>query len=118
MSQPHVIRLRGPWACEVSGQGVRYSRRFNCPTNLEPRDRVWLTFEGGSHPASVRLNDHPLGQLAAGKPAQFDVTNQLVSHNVLAVDVAEPVAGQAPSGRVDAPTGLVGEVCCSILPEP
>src|SRR4051794_4944409 len=43
---------------------VRYTRHFNCPTGLEPHDRVWLVLEGVDARGEVILNSARLGPAA------------------------------------------------------
>jgi hypothetical protein len=116
MIYPHVIRLAGPWECEVlradsggltaptaqrvqppldcgalfgsdfRGQ-VRFRRRFNRPTNLDPQEAVWLVIENSAARGNVRLSDESIGELLAEVPlAEFDVTPQLALHNELTID--------------------------------
>jgi beta-galactosidase/beta-glucuronidase len=144
MPQPHVIRLRGPWECqplerfdasadlpaaarvqapcdwaELLGHEflgrVRYTRRFNRPTNLDPHERVWLIIDGVDHHGLVTLNGTPLGQVAGcARPARFDVTELLQSHNTLEVEVSldrETFHDSSLRGqRAGQSGGLVGEV--------
>ena len=97
----------GDWA-ELLGADflgrARYTRRFNCPTNLDPHERVWLVFDGVNEEAQVTLNGQPLGQFTAGQcPHPFEITRLLVPHNVLVVEVCRRTAS-------DHCGGLVGEV--------
>src|SRR5207248_10704156 len=70
---------------------VRYTRHFNCPTGLEPRDRVWLVLEGVDARGEVVLNSARLGPVSGFlSPARFDVTSILQPRNELAVDVELP----------------------------
>jgi Glycosyl hydrolase 2 galactose-binding domain-like len=112
---PHRIRLRGPWECEplqrrppgdlppprrmtlpcrwpdggladFTGR-VRFRRRFGYPGRIDDYERVWLTFEGASDRAAVRLNGADLGEHAGDGPFEFDVTALLRARNELVVDV-------------------------------
>lgn len=103
MTNPHKIRLRGPWPyclpdgsegtqkmpSEWAGQEGRvvFKRRFNWLAALEPSERVWLVFTeyGGTGPA--HLNDSLLGKLAKA-PAEFDITEQLKPVNELSVELS------------------------------
>jgi len=87
--------------------GVRSTRKFNCPTNLDPGERVWLVCEGYQHPFKVALNDQSLGHVAAFRAAaRFDITAELRPHNLLAIVVELPPDAQPPAG----PHDLLGEV--------
>lgn len=153
MTEPHVIRLRGPWlleplhrdvhssdgqhqrqtadlppSCKVQVPGdwreplgadflgcARYTRHFNCPTNLGPDQRVWLALDGVDYQAAVALNGHPLGLVEGYEAAaRIDITGILESHNVLAVEVSLPPAvfhdPKLRGGRAGLAGGLTGEV--------
>jgi hypothetical protein len=93
---------------------VRYSRKFNRPTNLE-QDRVWLVVEPPRSCGLVRVNGHELGYVRFGAPAgRFDITPLLNNHNSVVINVEHPAlddAGNAPNdGSIFVPGGLVGEV--------
>ncbi len=122
---PHRIRLRGPWECEPEGRPplrmqipcrwadaglagfagrVRFRRRFGCPTNLDPGERVWLTFGGVEGSVVVTLNGQSLPALA--DPAggfEYEITSLLLPRNELLVDVDGPATG-----------GIVGEVALEV----
>ncbi len=67
---------------------VRFTRRFNCPTNLEDDDRVHLVFDGIGGSAEVRLNQHPVGSVQlTDQSARFDVTSHLQLHNNLEITI-------------------------------
>ncbi|MEX0586887.1 MAG: hypothetical protein WD176_09590, partial [Pirellulales bacterium] len=129
MIYPHRIRLNGPWTYEVLPPGngggemrlpgdwraalgrnftgsVRFGRRFNCPTGLEPHERVWLVVPGGDAAGQVLLNEQPLGQvLRHSVAAEFDMTAHLLPHNQLTLDVE--VSAVLPGGA--APTRVLAE---------
>jgi hypothetical protein len=144
MPDPHVIRLRGPWDCEplerFDGAGelpaggrvkppcdwaatlgreflgrVRYTRRFNRPTNIDPHEHVWLACDGVDQRATVALNGHALGNLTGHRgTTRFDVTSLLELHNTLWVDVTLDRATfhdrDLRGERAGDAGGLVGEV--------
>jgi hypothetical protein len=88
MSEPHIIRLRGPWDAEpVDGsQATRWIRRFGRPTGLETGARVWLCLQPGDGILSWRLNDsEPHAVDAAHAVQRFDITDQLQPRNRLEV---------------------------------
>ncbi|MGE3316584.1 MAG: hypothetical protein AB7O26_15820, partial [Planctomycetaceae bacterium] len=89
MSNTHRIHLKGPWECRWLGAqhalsdpaaevlrvkmpaewksifgeqaGIaQFTRRFHKPTGLEPRDSVWLLFDGIGGGATVRINGEVL----------------------------------------------------------
>jgi hypothetical protein len=112
---PHRIRLRGPWICQASGRGklpavrvtmpdgwsqsgltdfrgeLRCTRHFGYPGRIDAGERVWLTVEGVSVPATLTLNGRCLG--ICEKTAEFDVTSLLQPRNTLEmiVDVSPGV---------------------------
>jgi hypothetical protein len=120
---PHRIRLRGPWECEpLTGDPppparrmtlpcrwadggladyagrVRFRRRFGSPTNLDPGERVWLTFGGVEGNWTASLNGVVLGD-----GPEFEVTSLLQPRNELIVEIDGPATG-----------GLWGEVAMEV----
>jgi len=95
---------------------VRYSRSFNCPTNLDPNERVWLVCEGVDGTADFTLNGTPIFALAgAERSGSCDITSQLRPQNQLTVDVTLLPAGHAEhkpraAGRAGLGGGITGEV--------
>jgi len=93
---------------------VRYTRRFNQPTNLEPHERVWLVVEAVDHAARLTLNGQPLGEMRGDEPGRFDATPLLAPHNTLEIEItlaADVFHDRAARGsRNGAPGGLIGEV--------
>src|SRR5262249_45018711 len=84
---------------------VRFCRRFGLPRQLDPHERVWLTFAGVDGVARVSLNGHFLGQPErAAEPFEFEITGLLRERNELLVDV------EAPTDK----GGLWGEVALEI----
>lgn len=143
MKYPHVMRLAGPWDYEVLragasslpspagsahqpadwvtmlGEGfrgrVRCERRFHRPTNLDPRERVWIVIEGKGAAGRVLLNNEALGELHGWQqPAEFDLTSRLLPYNSLTIEVdcsVETVAGSRPRlDRERLTGGLLGDV--------
>jgi beta-galactosidase/beta-glucuronidase len=153
MSQPHVIRLRGPWQFEpvarfvpvdhdtfreqtdglpeggktqvpgdwtdALGAGfrgrVRYTRRFNCPTNLGSAEQVWLVCDAVDQAADFSLNGKLLFTMSGGEPGSCDITPHLQPHNELAVEVSLFPQGHAdraarPPQRAGKGGGIIGEV--------
>lgn len=94
---------------------VRYTRNFNRPTNLEPRDRVWLVVEPPRSCGLVRVNGCELGPVRFGaSPGRFDITPLLGDHNLIEIDVEHPELDGDGNPRDDSTIhisgGLVGEV--------
>ena len=113
------VRMPADWGSALGADFrgcVRYRRRFNRPSGLEPHERVWLVLEGADGWGEVSLGGKPLGRLGGySLAAGFDVTPLVEDRNELAVDVTLPhrdAAGEQPlrSGRAHLPGGLVGEV--------
>lgn len=101
----HQIRLRGPWDV-VSPQGspmtltvpfawrdvfgeeageIRCTRKFNCPTGLEPDNRVMITLPEGCG----KVRDLHINQILvvseSGQCFDYDITNSLKEFNELTV---------------------------------
>lgn len=133
MSEPHRIRLRGPWDVRphapdlpagrltvpgrlrdggwagVTGP-VSFYRRFGRPSNLGTGDRVRLAFRGVTGSAEVYLNGEPIGVVIGA--ATFDVTDRLRPRNALEVRLPDADDGSGIAGdvlieidaRVDSPS--------------
>jgi hypothetical protein len=109
VSEPHRIRLRGPWEFRLHTRRVSigwmnvpgtlhdagwagyigmvsFYRRFGRPSNLGTGDRVRLAFEGVTGTAEVCLNEEPIGVLAGS--GSFDVSGRLRERNMLALVMA------------------------------
>jgi beta-galactosidase/beta-glucuronidase len=120
------VEVPGDWCAALGADFVgtaRYTRRFNCPTNLDPHERVWLALDAVDHQARVTLNGQPLGSLTGSlATARFDITAALAPHNTLSVDVSLPSALFADATvrgpRAGHPGGLIGEVRLEIGPGP
>lgn len=113
---PHRIRLRGPWECEplerippgdpvppplrmtlpcrwaVAGLTdfagrVRFRRRFGYPGQIDDYERVWLTVDGLSDAADMRLNGAVLGKCEGDGPFEFEIKRLLRARNELVMDV-------------------------------
>jgi hypothetical protein len=127
----HTIRLIGPWQvqwiapADAAGlfdtpQSVtmprewtslfgdragtaRFTRGFNCPTNLDVTERVVVVFDGVGGSGEVRINDVALGEIAAEVDATaFDITSQLRKRNELVVELTfDPRKSVPPGGLYD-----------------
>ncbi|MCE9546328.1 MAG: hypothetical protein K8T25_12510 [Planctomycetia bacterium] len=86
----HVIRLREPWIREPHPQGMRFRRRFNCPTGLGPQDKVWLVVEAMPNSGAARCNAGEPHFIAAGQPTQVDITAALTLHNEICIELGDP----------------------------
>ncbi|HEY4309581.1 MAG TPA: hypothetical protein VGN12_09050 [Pirellulales bacterium] len=116
---PARVNVPADWEATL-GAGfrgrVRYTRRFNRPTNLDPHDRVWLVIEGADALARYLLDETLLGELDGyALPAESDITPLLKPSNVLTVEVELPAgiddARQViRPGRESLAGGLVGAV--------
>jgi hypothetical protein len=112
------MKLPNDWAGTL-GAGfrgrVRYTRHFNRPTGLEPREKVWLVVEGADARGDVQLNGQALGEVRGyALPASFDFTTLIAPRNELVIDVELPppdASDAAPRpGREDRPGGLIRDV--------
>ena len=89
---------------------VRFTRRFNQPTNLEVEDRVDLVFDGVGGHADVRLNDRKVGSISPTESAaRFEISTDLQLHNLLEVTVTW-------SGPATEAGGLWAPVALEIIP--
>lgn len=88
----HIIRLRHPWTCELSGTLAVWSRRFNWPAGLTPREVVWLVIEPWHAETRVEVNDQVLEVAAA--PGRFDITGLLTEYNRLTITVSDATGAQ------------------------
>jgi hypothetical protein len=82
MTIPGTLR-DGGWA-GFAGR-VSFYRRFGRPSNLGPKESVWLVFERVVGRAEIRLNDEDLGPVDGA--GSFEVTGRLAARNSLEVIV-------------------------------
>ena len=85
----HSIRLREPWTCEPRAAGVCWSRTFNWPAGLTPREKVWIVVENLPGDARVSLN----GQALTG---DLEVTKLIGLSNCLEIELPDGAAGEFP----------------------
>lgn len=127
MSEPHIIRLKGPWqfvqldgtegtfkapaAFAEPGDSATFSRRFNWVAALEPGEAVFVVFTNFGGRGSVSLNGTRLGVLNK-PPGEFDITRRLEPGNQL------QVAMEFDSVDSDQPRGLFGDVRLEVRREP
>ena len=119
MSEPHRIRIRGPWTF-VAADGesgtvklpavwehrttdVRFSRKFNWLAELDESETVFLVFAGYGGKGEVSLHDNKLGDLT-GEPVSFAITNLLQPSNPMEVSLSFTDLAE------DTPAGLWGDV--------
>lgn len=132
----HRIRLRGPWDYEFDPQrgerregrvqmpcswidlfgpvvgSVSFRRKFNSPSRLTDRERVWLAFEGVGGNGDISLNSETLiSEIAGRQELRIDITPHLQRHNELRVRLA---SGPKPGRQ----TGLYDLVVLEIDPGP
>ena len=125
----HRIRLLGPWEfvwegsaggetplvtegttampCDwrslfgsVAGTST-FRRRFHCPSNLDPNERVWLICTGVRGLGTVSLNDEQLSEFNSdGESVECEVTSHLQPFNVASIRLSVGVVGepQSPGG--------------------
>ncbi len=144
MQKLHSIRLRGPWqfflykadgtfdqvrqpleqelpaSWREGSQEVTAKRKFNCPRNLLPGQRVLIQIQSLAELGEVQLNDEPLPPLAdpgilvpepkrrtifEGLTTYFEITSQLEPFNELRIDFStgqiDLFSGLGPIRRVD-----------------
>lgn len=82
-------------------------RSFNSPTGLGTRDKIFLVVEQLGAPASVQLNNQPLGQLAAsGDPLRAEISGCLQSRNLICIATkasqeSSQASGLTPNVRLE-----------------
>ena len=108
----------GDWLGHSFRGRVEYRRRFGLPTQLEPRQAVWLVLEAVDFEASIALNEIELGTMRLGDPPfRVDIGNRLQHSNHLKVVIDLPA--EADRGeRNSAPGGLIGSVRLEIVTSP
>ncbi len=89
MPDIHSIRLREPWQCDSCEAGVVWSRSFNWPAGLTPREKVWVVVEPLPADAQVSLN----GQLLTG---DLEITRLVGLTNRVAIELPQGRAGELP----------------------
>ena len=88
-------------------------RRFHCPTNLEPQDRVWLVCSGVRGEGTILLNDSALVEFAAdGGAVECDLTASLKPFNIVSIRLTVTSIGNG-----DLPAGLFEQIALEIRSE-
>ena len=109
------VNMPSPWQAifgKLAGTG-RFTRRFGCPTNLAPTDRIYLVFDGIGGEAVVYVNDHCVDAMnEEGIAKEFEITERLRTSNLLAVTIRFD-----PQDRPEIPGGLWAPVAIEIRPE-
>lgn len=92
----HTIRLREPWEKHYDSHGnLQLLRSFNAPTGLGEQEKIFLTVETLGVLASITVNRHPLGQIAAsGAPFRAELTGSLRARNQICI--AAVVSAESP----------------------
>lgn len=102
MTGPHRIALRRPWECRATAGKTCWLRRFGRPTNLDPKEEVWLVVTGLPAPAVLTLNGQLLGTAELGG-ATWNITNMLALRNELQMALQNahpPQSADAPPADV------------------
>ncbi len=87
---PHRIRLRKPWRCEVTDQGIYWRRKFGRPTGVGTEETVWICFEGMPASCELALNAEPLGVFPDREPkAEFNLTGRLLPRNEIEIRIMQ-----------------------------
>ena len=111
-------RVRMPSSIEdawgaVTGT-VRFRRRFQRPTNLDPHERVHIAFDGLGGSARVLLNEKQIAELRDVESTRsVDVTEQICPTNTLTVDLH-----WNPDESAQSAGGLWGAVAIEIHASP
>lgn len=134
----HRIRLLGPWEFsweettagapppvtagttampsdwrslfEAAAGTALFRRRFHCPSNLGPHERVWLVCTGVRGRGTILFNDEPRASFASdGGAVECDLTAHLKPFNVVGLRVSV-----APTETDASPCGLFEPVVLEI----
>lgn len=84
----HSIRLRGAWETTRDAGRTAHRRNFGRPRTLAPGERLWLVCAHVPGPGEVLLNGAALAAVSAEGPFAADVTERLLSRNVVAFVIA------------------------------
>ena len=99
MPDIHSIRLREPWQCEPCAEGVVWSRSFNWPAGLTPREKVWIVVEPLPADARVSINGQPLSN-------ELEITKVIGLTNRVEIELPQGRAGDLPFAvRIDIDEG-------------
>ena len=122
---PCTVQVPADWSASLGvnfrGQ-ARYSRRFGCPTGLQPGDQVSLVVDKIDALAEVAINSNSLGTMRiTDGSCQWPITPFLQPRNLLEITIEQPrlTTTSAPLPRPDREEtagGLIGEVKLVILP--
>lgn len=79
---------------------IRFSRRFQRPTNLDDNERVHIAFDGIGGHAIIAINNEEIGRLSDSNDTNsFDITEKLKPSNELTVELTfSPDKQRAPGG--------------------
>jgi hypothetical protein len=88
---------------------ARFSRWFNCPTNLDPDERVRVSFAGLRGTGHISMNGVSLKQVTTNDQSPtVEITAALQPRNRLEVELRfDPAASSSPGG-------LFGEIAIQI----
>jgi beta-galactosidase/beta-glucuronidase len=93
----------------VSGTAT-FTRKFHCPTNLDPQERVCIVLSGLPGRGTVAINGELLGEFdQTHSRTELDVTKRLNKFNQLAIEVSF-----SPSANLELAEGLLAEVALEI----
>lgn len=103
------VRMPASWQSafgNTSGR-IRFTRRFQRPTNLDDNERVHIAFDGIGGQAVIAVNGLELGNLAdTSETVSFDITSQLKPSNELTVELTFAGGSSSASGGLFAPVAV------------
>ncbi|MBB76990.1 MAG: hypothetical protein CMJ75_20990 [Planctomycetaceae bacterium] len=120
-----TVQVPADWSASLGadfcGQAL-YSRRFGCPTGLQPGDQVSLVVEKVDALAQVAINNSSLGTMRITDGTRsWPIKHLLQPRNLLELIIEQPSLTKTSAplprpGREAKAGGLIGEVKLVILP--
>lgn len=86
---------------------IRFSRRFQRPTNLDDNERVHIAFDGIGGYAVIAINNEEIGRLSdSDETNSFDITEKLKPSNELTVELTFSPDEQRATGGLYLPVAI------------
>ena len=103
------VRMPCSWQSAFGGMSgrIRFSRRFQRPTNLDENERVHIAFDGIGGQAQIAVNGQEIGRLSNNvETVSFDITSILSVSNELSVELSFSPDNEATPGGLHQPVAI------------